>query len=55
MDQAIRLFAAAERLRTGAANTTSWAITDQAQCEGDIAVVRAAMRGTNFQSAWAEG
>lgn len=55
LERAAQLFGAAKALREDSTNTTSWSLTDHAQCEQDIAVLRAAMGEEAFRLAWAKG
>jgi tetratricopeptide (TPR) repeat protein len=55
LERAARLFGAAQSLLKDSINTTSWSLTDFAQCEQDIASLRAVLDERIFQSAWAEG
>jgi predicted ATPase/transcriptional regulator with XRE-family HTH domain len=53
LDQAVQLFGAAKSLRKDSIVTTSWSLTDHAQCEQDIASLRAEFG--NFDVSWRRG
>lgn len=55
LHRAAQLFGAAKALREDSTNTTSWSLTDYAQCEQDIPDLRLSMHEEDFESAWAEG
>ena len=55
LDQAARLFGAAKSLREESAVTTSWSLTDHAQCERDVAALRADLADDDFTPSWTKG
>jgi len=55
LERAALLFGAAQSLREDSTNTTSWSLTDHAECKRDIASLRAIQADETFQSAWARG
>ena len=55
LDRAAHLFGAAQALREESTNTTSWSLTDHAQCEGDIESLRKRLGKEAFESAWIKG
>jgi len=54
-DRAVCLFSAAKSLREDSGITTSWSLTDSAQCEEDISALHKLMGKESFDSAWAKG
>jgi len=55
LDRAAHLFGAAKSLREDSALTTSWSLTDHAQCEEDILTLRKTLDNETFEKAWREG
>ena len=55
LDRAARLYGAAKSSRTDSTVTTSWSLTDHAQCEEDITALRRTLAQETFEPAWAEG
>lgn len=53
--KAARLFGAAQALREASDNTTSWSLTDHAQCEQDIESLRHTLGKESFEQAWIKG
>jgi tetratricopeptide (TPR) repeat protein len=53
--RAVCLFGAAKSLRGDMSDTTSWSLTNHAECEQDIAELQANMEKTSFELAWNEG
>jgi non-specific serine/threonine protein kinase len=53
--RAICLFGAAKLLRGDMSDTTSWSLTNHAECEQDIVDLRANVEKTSFEQAWKEG
>ena len=54
-NRAICLFGAAKSLRGDMSDTTSWSLTNHAECEQDIAKLQANTEKTSFELAWKEG
>ena len=55
LTQAACFFGAAKALREDSTNTTSWSLTDHAQCEQDVAALRVILANDDFDSAWVKG
>ena len=55
LERAARLFGAAQALREDSNNTTSWSLTDHAQCEQDIASLQGKLEDKAFATAWTQG
>jgi predicted ATPase len=55
LEKAALLFGAAQSLREDSTNTTSWSLTDHAECERDITILRNLLDDETFRVAWAKG
>ncbi len=55
VNRAALLFGAAQPLREGSTNTSSWSLTDQSQCEQDIMTLRKALGNKIFEVGWIKG
>jgi len=55
LEKAALLFGAAQSLREDSTNTTSWSLTNHAECDRDITALRNRLDKEAFWLAWAKG